>query len=191
VNVRDYNQDGGQNTINDTSTTLAWDNGQLGQRLDRQEYILPAALASQVLTSVTITDTGNELFSRAIFAAITVSTCHDYITEGITIGSDPIVYHPTSMLYTQDVYLSNTGSTAVTGPLFLILEDLPSGVRLVNESKPTSCYAPIGSPYLVVLPKGSSLAPNSTISVTLGFSDPSGTAISYTPLAVWSLGATP
>lgn len=126
VNVRDYNQDGGQNTINDTSTTLAWDNGQLGQRLDRQEYILPAALASQVLTSVTITDTGNELFSRAIFAAITVSTCHGYVTEGITIGSDPIVYHPTSMLYTQDVYLSNTGSTAVTGPLFLILEDLPA-----------------------------------------------------------------
>jgi hypothetical protein len=52
VNVRDYNNDGGQNTINNTSTIQAWTNGE-GQRLDRQEYILPAAFARQVLTSVT------------------------------------------------------------------------------------------------------------------------------------------
>jgi hypothetical protein len=43
VTVRDYNNDGGQNTIN-TSTVQAWTNGE-GQRLDRQEYILPAAFA--------------------------------------------------------------------------------------------------------------------------------------------------
>jgi hypothetical protein len=177
-------------SINDTTTTLAWDNG-MGQRLDRQEYILPPASANQVLTSVTITDTGNELFSRAIFAGMTVSTCQGYVTEGITIGSDPIVYQPGSKLYTQDVYLSNTGSITVTGPIFLILENLPTGVSVANESRPTSCYAPIGSPYLVALPKGSSLAPNTTIAVSLGFSDPSATAISYAPLAVRSEGATP
>src|ERR1022692_267985 len=49
VNVRDYNNDGNTNTINNTATVQVWDNG-LGQRLDRQEYILPAAFASQVLT---------------------------------------------------------------------------------------------------------------------------------------------
>ena len=73
VNIRDYNNDGGQNTINDTSTIQAWTNGE-GQRLDRQEYILPAEFASQVLTSVTITDAGDENFSRAAFAGLTVST---------------------------------------------------------------------------------------------------------------------
>ena len=183
VNVRDYNNDGGDNQINATSTVLVWDNG-IGQRLDRQEFIFPPALAGQTLTSVTITDTGNEVFSRAIFSGLTVSTCHSYVTASITVSSDPIVYHPGSMLYAQDVYLSNTGSTAVPGPLFLILEDIPKGVAIENQFLPTSCYAPVGSPSLLVIPKGSTLAPNTSVAVPLRFSDPSGTAIAYTPLTV-------
>ncbi len=59
VRVRDYNNDGNTNTINNTSTVQVWDNG-LGQRLHRQEFLLPAAFSTQILTSVTITDTGNE-----------------------------------------------------------------------------------------------------------------------------------
>ena len=65
-----------------------------------------------------------------------------------------------------------------------MLEDLPAGVSLVNESRPTACYAPLGSPYVIALPKGSLLAPNTTLVVHLGFTDPSGAAISYTPLTV-------
>jgi hypothetical protein len=194
VDVRDYNQDGNTNTINNTSTVQVWDNG-LGQRLDRQEYILPAAFASQDLISVTITDTGNEGSgtngSRAVLAALTVSTCDAYVTEGLTISSGPITYHPSLRLYTQDVDLKNASVTAIGGPIYLILEGLAAAVRLVNESRPTACYAPIGSPYLGVLPKGSSLAPNTTAVVHLAFSDPSGTAISYTPLAVGAPGDTP
>jgi len=107
VNVRDFNDDGYQNTIdNNNTTTQVWTNG-LGQRLDRQEYILPAEFASQVLTKVTITDTGNESFSRAILSALTVSTCDAYITEGVTISSSPITYLPHLDLYAQDAYLSN------------------------------------------------------------------------------------
>ena len=182
VNVRDYNNDGCVDTVNNTSTVQIWTNG-LGQRLDRQEYILPAAFASQTLTSVTITDAGNENFQRAIFSALTVSTCHSYVTEGVTISSSPIIYHTGLSLYTQNVYLSNTGSTAVTGPLFLILEDIPDGVGVANESRATSCFSP-GSPTLLALPEGSSLAPNTTVAVPLKFSDPTGTAITYTPLTV-------
>ena len=97
VNVRDYNNDGNTNAINNITTVQVWDNG-LGQRLDRQEYILPAAFASQVLDSVTITDTGNEgqgtNGSRAVFSAITVSTCRAYVTETIAISISKIVYVP-------------------------------------------------------------------------------------------------
>jgi hypothetical protein len=194
VRVRDYNNDGNTNTINNTTTVQVWDNG-LGQRLDRQEYILPAAFASQVLNSVTITDTGNEGQgtdgSRAILSALTVSTCRAYVTETIAISSSKIVYDPSLKLYFQDVSLSNTGSTAVPGPLFLILEDLPAGVTLVNKSGATACFAPIGSRYVEALPERSSLAPNTTVVVGLGFSDPSGAAISYTPLVAGSLGGAP
>jgi hypothetical protein len=190
VNVRDFNNDGYQNTINNTSTTQVWTNG-LGQRLDRQEYVLPAAFASQVLTSVIITDTGNKDFSRAIFSALTVSTCHAYVTEGITISSSKIVYDSALKLYLQDVYLTNTNTTAVAGPLFFILEDLAAGVTLANKSWATACFAPIGSRYLVPFRAGASLAPNTSVLVRLGFSDPSGAAISYTPLVAGSLGGAP
>jgi hypothetical protein len=190
VNVRNYNSGGYTSTINNTSTVQVWTNG-AGQRLDRQQYILPAAFAGQVLTSVTITDTGSYDLSRAMLSALTVSTCSAYLAEGITISSGKIVYDPSKSLYLQDVTLTNAGTTAVDGPLFFILEDLPSGVTLVNKSAATACLAPIGSRYFVVLPEGSALAPNTTVVVTLAFSDPSGAAISYTPLVAGSLGGTP
>jgi len=194
VNIRDYNQDGNTNTINNTSTIQVWQNG-LGQRLDRQEYILPAAFRSQTLTSVTITDTGNQGSgtngSRAVFSGLTVSTCQAYVTEAIRISSGRIIYKPSLGLYLQRVSLKNVGTTAFAGPLFFILEDLPAAVNVVNKPEPTACFAPIGSPYVVALPKGSLLAPNTSLVLTLGFSDPSGGAISYTPLTAGSLGGAP
>jgi hypothetical protein len=194
VNVRDYNNDGNTNTINNTSTIQVWQNG-LGQRLDRQEYVLPAAFRTQTLTSVTITDTGNQgngtNGSRAVFSSLTVSTCLVYVAEDIGISSGPITYHSSLRLYTQEVTLTNAGTTAVDGPLFFILEDLPFGVTLVNKSGATGCFAPIGSRYVVALPEGSTLAPNTTVLVLMAFSDPSGAAITYTPLVAGSLGGLP
>lgn len=93
VNVRDFNQDGYQNSINGTSTVQAWSNG-LGQRLDRRESILPSEFATQVLASVTVTDSGNEDFSRVLLAALTVSTCGSFVTETVGLSSGPIIYSP-------------------------------------------------------------------------------------------------
>jgi hypothetical protein len=194
VNVRDYNKDGNTNSINNTSTIEVWDNG-LGQRLDRQEYILPEAFLGQTLTSITLTDTGNEgngtNGSRAVLAALTVSTCSAVPTENITTTSGEIVYEPSVKLYAQDISLTNTGSAAVNGPLFFILEDLPSGVGLGSKSGNTACLSPLGSGYVTPLPAGSLLAPNTSLHFRLLFSDPSGAAITYTPLLAGSDGATP
>ncbi len=195
VRVRDYNNDGNTNAINNTSTIQVWDNG-LGQRLDRQEFILPAEFSSQVLSTVTITDTGNQgngtNGSRALLAALTVSTCGAYITEGgVTISSSEIAYYPGLKLYAQKVSLKNTSSAALNGPLFFILEDLPSGVSVVNKSGAAACLAPVGSRYIVALPEGSALAPDTAVVFDLWFSDPSASAITYTPLTARSLGGVP
>jgi hypothetical protein len=194
VSVRDYNNAGTTNTINNISTVQAWDNG-MGQRLDREEFVLPAAFATQTLNSVTITDTGKEgdntYGSRAVLAALTVSTCRAYLAEGIKINSGPIVYYPSLKVYAQGVSLMNTLPTAVDGPLFLIVEGLPAGVTLVNRSEQTECLASAGSRYVVPLPAGSSLAPNTSAVFALYFSDPSGAAITYTPLTAASLGGRP
>lgn len=190
VNVRDYNNDGYQNTINNTSTVQVWTNGE-GQRLDRQEYILPAAFASQTLTSVTITDAGADEYSRAVLSGLTVSTCPAYVPETIATSSGEIVYDPSENIYVQAVELTNNGSTAVSGPLFFILEDLPAAFTLVNKSAATACFAPIGSLYVSALAPGSSLAPNTSTIIKLGFNDPSDAAITYTPLVAGSLGGAP
>jgi len=190
VNVRDYNNDGFQNTINTTSTVQVWTNG-LGQRLDRQEYILPAEFATQVLTSVTITDEGADEYSRAVLAGLTVGTCAGYVPETVGVSSGSIGYNSSLMLYGQNVYLPNTGTTAVRGPLFLILEDLTAGVSMANKSAATACWAPLGSLYVSAIPQGSSLAAGETAVVQLGFNNPSGATISYTPLVVGSLGGAP
>jgi hypothetical protein len=79
----------------------------------------------------------------------------------------------------------------VAGPLFFILEDLPAAVSLANKSAATACFAPIGSRYVEALPAASSLAPGTSVIVKLAFSDPSGAAISYTPLVAGSLGGAP
>jgi hypothetical protein len=191
VNVRNYNSGGYTQTINNTSTVQVWTNGE-GQRLDRQQYILPPAFADQVLTSVTITDTGTYLESRAVFSGLTVSTCRAYVAESpLTISSGKIVYDAGLNMYFQKVTLTNAGTTAVNGPLFFILEGLLPAVTLANESAATVCLAPIGSPYVVALPEGSELAPNTAVVVPLAFTDPSGAAIAYTPLVAGSLGGLP
>jgi hypothetical protein len=190
VNVRNYNSGGFPQTINGTSTIQVWTNGE-GQRLDRQEYVLPTEFATQTLTSVTITDTGSYDQSRAIFSGLTVSTCRAYLAEGITMSSSKIADYPYLGLYAQKIALTNAGSTPIPGPLFFILEDLPSDIALANRSGATECLAPLGSRYVVPLPKGSSLAPNTSLVFDLWFKDPSASAITYTPLTAGSLGGVP
>ncbi len=99
--------------------------------------------------------------------------------------------HFHTIISLQEVTLTNTGTAAVAGPLFFILEDLPAAVTLANKSAATACFAPIGSRYLVAFPEGSSLAPDTAAVVKLAFSDPSGAAITYTPLVAGSLGGAP
>lgn len=143
----------------------------MGQRLDRQEYVLPKEAARQTLESVTITDSGNIGLSRAVLAGLTVSACQGDVAVRISVSADRIIYHTGSKLYTQKVLLANTDKTsALDGPLFLVLEDLSAGVSLVNSSDATSCFATVGSPFIVVLPKGSALAPNTTAVIRLSLS---------------------
>ncbi len=74
--IRDYNTDPNSNTINGTTTTNVFNvasdvRGQPG-RLDMQQIALPAAFATQTLTTVTLVDTGGTLLQRTILDGITV-----------------------------------------------------------------------------------------------------------------------
>ena len=51
----------------------------------------------------------------------------------VPVSSSKIVYDKNLRLYLQEVALTNTGATAVNGPVFLILEDLSSRVTLGEQ----------------------------------------------------------
>ena len=78
------------------------------------------------------------------------------------------------------VRITNTGTTAVPGPLFLVLDNLSSNATLDNTDGTTQVLAPLGSPYVIVNLDGAALAPGDSAVAQLDFSDPSLDPISYT-----------
>jgi hypothetical protein len=70
--IRDYNQWVWTNTINGTTSVEVFNNG-IGQRIDRQHYVLSPGFATDTLLSVLIVDTGAETFQRGFIAGLTVN----------------------------------------------------------------------------------------------------------------------
>jgi len=82
--------------------------------------------------------------------------------------------------YFQVVEIRNTGSTTISAPLFLALDNLSANVTLVNADGQTALLAPLGSPYVKVRFGGDeALRPHQTAVVKLEFLDPGNTAITY------------
>ncbi len=83
----------------------------------------------------------------------------------------------------QRVRITNTGSTPVPAPLWLVLDNLSSGVTLLNADGTTTVLALLGSPYVSIRigdDDGSDfLRPHETKMVKLEFLDPSAAPISY------------
>jgi hypothetical protein len=71
VDIRDYNQNAYTNLINGTTTINVFDNG-LGQRVDRQEFVLPASFANDTLVSVRFDDYGADNVQRVFLAGLTL-----------------------------------------------------------------------------------------------------------------------
>jgi hypothetical protein len=80
----------------------------------------------------------------------------------------------------QDVRVTNTGNSAAPAPLFLVLDNLPSGVTLLNANGATSVLGPLGSPFVTVNVGGDNiLKPHQSATVHLEFANPGGVPITY------------
>jgi len=71
--------------------------------------------------------------------------------------------------------VTNTSGSAISGPIQLVLNNLPSGVTGANN---TGTF--MGSPYWTV-PNSTSLANGASLTVTVQLNYPSSTAVSTTP----------
>ena len=81
----------------------------------------------------------------------------------------------------QVAHITNTGSSPVPAPLWLVLDNLSPNATLLNADGTSAVLAPLGSPYVQVNVGGDSiLRPHETKTVLLEFLDQTSGAIDYT-----------
>jgi len=102
------------------------------------------------------------------------------VAQGVTVARTGYVYDRRTQLFVQQVQLTNTGTTPVSGPVWLALDNLSANASLYNAAGTTANFPPLGSPYIGVNVGGDNvLSPGETATVTLEFTDPTRGAINY------------
>ena len=101
---------------------------------------------------------------------------HD-VTAFVTVQAGGFRYNRANGHFAQTVTLINTGQNALSGPISLVLDTLSANAALVNKKGVTSATVPAGSPYADF--PTLSLAPGAKTQITLDFTDPTRTAITY------------
>ncbi len=76
----------------------------------------------------------------------------------------------------QTITVKNVGGDAVTGPVYVALDNLSANTSLLNRTGMTA-QPPAGSPYILV--SGADLAPGASASVTLQFANPATGTVTY------------
>jgi len=95
------------------------------------------------------------------------------VTGSVKIVPGALAYNRVTGKFAGSVAFTNTSGAPLAGPLRYVLQGLPAGVTLDNKSGDFN-----GAPY-VTLP-GSGLAAGATVSVSLTFTNPSRTNITFT-----------
>jgi hypothetical protein len=78
---------------------------------------------------------------------------------------------------------------SIAGPVSLVIDDLSANASLSGAASVTTLLAPLGSPYVNLnLGQSPSLDAGQSISVTLQFTDPEKTGITYTTRVLAGIG---
>jgi CSLREA domain-containing protein len=120
--------------------------------------------------SVTLVDRPT---ARSITATDTVTIAPDLAGRFQATRSGLRLNHATG-LYSGTLTFTNTGTSALTGSIELVLAGLPSSVTLANASGVTGS----GLPYLL-LPLGTPLAPGQSVTISVQFRNTSNLLFDY------------
>ncbi|HVX15776.1 MAG TPA: NF038129 family PEP-CTERM protein [Pirellulales bacterium] len=130
-------------------------------------YATAGDFQATVTVSDQLGDSGTQTFSAQVLGDV---------TDRVRIESSGLIFNPATGLYVGHITYTNTSSSALSGPLPIVLENLPAGVALANGAGTTG---PGGEPYLK--DTAATVAPGESRDVLVQFSDPSGTPINYAP----------
>jgi hypothetical protein len=108
---------------------------------------------------------------------ITPPLCVASATPAISITRSGFSYSVISKRFAQTLTLTNTSGSALTGPIYVVLDSLSSNAGLYNSGGSTGCAAPLGNPYVSV---AGTLNAGASTTLVLQFTDPANSAISYT-----------
>lgn len=95
----------------------------------------------------------------------------------LDVGRSGFTVNRRTNTVTQVITVTNRGSSAITGPVVLALDNLSSNTSLTNAAGTTANNAPAGSPYVTVAANG--LAAGASATVTLQFALPSSGSVTY------------
>lgn len=116
---------------------------------------------------------------------ITAPACAADATASFSITRSGFSYSPILKRYAQSVSLTNTTASAISGPIYLVLDGLSSNASVYNANGDTSCAAPLGSPYIAI---AGTLGASASTTVVIQFTNPPNTAISYSPRVLAGTG---
>jgi hypothetical protein len=105
------------------------------------------------------------------FSDLFVSGAFPSIIPGLNLAAGGYVYNRHTGTYAQTITVTNTSSTAVTNPVYLVVGNLSSNATLNNSAGTTVNNNP-GSPYVPVSPNG--LAAGASTTVSLQYSTTGG-----------------
>lgn len=116
----------------------------------------------------------------------TVNDLSDLFTSGVIpapvnlgVTADGFNTDAHGQYVSQVVHITNNGSTPVSTPLFLVLDNL-AGATLANADGTTAVLAPLGSPFVGVSPGDDGvLRPHESKTVKLQFQGPGNAPITY------------
>jgi probable HAF family extracellular repeat protein len=103
--------------------------------------------------------------------AVLLSPTPTPITSQVNVATTGLIYSRASKHFTGTMTVTNISQSAITGTLVVQLNNLASGVTLVNATGTSN-----GTPYIN---QAASLNPGASISIPLVFSDPSTVLITF------------
>jgi hypothetical protein len=102
--------------------------------------------------------------------------CATDVSSSVTVTRSGYSYNFITKRFIQTITLKNNSASPIAGPISLVLDGLTANATLFNSAGTTGCAVPLGSPYVSTT---GPLAPGSSTSVVLQFTDPTRTGFSY------------
>jgi hypothetical protein len=147
-----------------------------------------ALKAGDTVTATADSGSGTSEFSAPVTVTVSAPApvpVHD-VTPLLSVQRGKLRHH--GGRYRQTITLHNAGA-ALTGPVYLVLDQLSRKVRLQKASGRTAQKAPLGDPYVSVDLGDNVLGTGETRTVTLAFRNPLGRKVRYNLRVLAGAGA--